>query len=900
MEPDENRGENVESRGDKQDAEITQIGKYDIIDVLGRGGMGVVYRGIDKQIGREVAIKTLTEGYMRDPGMLARFYEEARRTGRLKHPNIVTVYDLGDDHGTPYIVMECIEGEPLDKMIRSGASLSMADRLGIMEEVCSALGYAHRNHVIHRDVKPANIFVQPDGTAKLLDFGIARLEKRDQDQSMTRTGNIIGTVPYMAPERLLNQTVDGRSDIFATGVVLFQLLTGEMPFTGEDTALMQKILNEPHPSLSSIDKKLPASLEMIVDRALAKNPDDRYSTAEEMASDLTAAIAELQNEQIGELVTEARRLVDETEFTRARSVLHRVLRIDSKHGEARRLLGEIQAHLTQRQRDERVQQIRRQAEDAIAGNQFDQGLLAVESGLELDAANPELMKLQAKARKEKERQNRLNELQRQVDSARRKGDLKGAIQAAEEARKADQTNPRIVALCNSLAKEAELAQKHAQAKVLLGSARGEINFRRYSEAIDLLKQVEQLDPTNPEIPLLRKDANSGMEQARRREAIAQLEEEVATASTLEQLQKAARSIKDAMASLPSEAALFRLNAQVDRQIKEQENRQAVEELIQACRDLEPREALDLVRKARQRMPEEERLISLEALLADRFRLQAVEERQGDYLSRARDALKGGRYADAVRILEACQAEGIAAGETLSLLEFARNEEAAHRRQSELRTNLAHAQMLIADEAFEEAIEFLEGAIRQRDDAALHLLLDQASSGRASLHRQIEAALSSARNLLQDGQLPEAIQLLAMQAPAVQRAPRVRMALAALEEERQQALFRFVGRSYTALETDIPAGDAVMRCVEAVTSESTVFVAMASAFRSREQSFADRIIAEVTRRAKALLREKNKEDAGQALQSVAGLVDYGTAPLKTDWLRTREKVVKNGLGSRLRK
>jgi serine/threonine-protein kinase len=195
FEAGERRDKNVDTPGNKQTGEVTRIGKYEVIDVLGRGGMGVVYRGIDKQIGREVAIKTLTQGFAGDDNMLARFYEEGRRTGRLNHPNIVTVYDLGDDNGTPYIVMERVEGDPLDKLIRSGSPLSMADKLGVLEEVCQALGYAHRNNVIHRDVKPANIFVQPDGSAKLLDFGIARLEKREQDMGLTRTGHLIGTVP---------------------------------------------------------------------------------------------------------------------------------------------------------------------------------------------------------------------------------------------------------------------------------------------------------------------------------------------------------------------------------------------------------------------------------------------------------------------------------------------------------------------------------------------------------------------------------------------------------------------------------------------------------------------------------------------------------------------------------
>jgi serine/threonine-protein kinase len=159
-------------------------------------------------------------------------------------------------------------------------------------------------------VKPANIVVQPDGRVKLLDFGIARLEARKpQDLSLTRPGHIIGTVPYMAPERLRDKPLDRRSDIFATGVVLYQFVSGELPFSGDEVVLMQKILNEPHPPLSSKCKGCPASLDAIVDRALAKSPDDRYSTADEMAADLTTTIAELQEEQAQELLPEAKRLL---------------------------------------------------------------------------------------------------------------------------------------------------------------------------------------------------------------------------------------------------------------------------------------------------------------------------------------------------------------------------------------------------------------------------------------------------------------------------------------------------------------------------------------------------------------------------------------------------------------
>ena len=888
----------MDSLGKTPDGEVTRIGKYEILDVLGRGGMGVVYRGIDKQIGREVAIKTLTQGFLRDANMLARFYEEGRRTGRLNHPNIVTVYDLGDDNGTPYIVMECVEGEPLDRMIRSGMQPSLPERLRILVEVCSALGYAHRNNVIHRDVKPANIFVQPDGTAKLLDFGIARLEKRDQDNNLTQTGNLIGTVPYMAPERLRNEDVDGRSDIFAAGVVLFQLMAGQLPFSGADNVLMHKIMNEPHPRLSSIRQDLPASLEPILDRALAKSLDDRYPTAEEMAADLTAVIAELQQDQVLELLPEAQRLMEAGEFPRARAVLHQLLKIDSKHVEARAMLGEIQRQLSLRQRENKIQQIRQQAEDALSNNRFDQSLTVLESGLDLDATNPELVNLRERARREKEKQNLIDEFLHQIDSARRKGDFKSAMAVAQKALKADKSNPRIIALRNVLTMEVEQAQRRAQAKSLLDSARAEIGSRRYNEAIELLKQVEEVDSTNPELPLLLGDANSGLEQGRRREVVTRLEEEVAQAAGYEKLQQAAQSIQEAMTSLPSESALFRLNSMVERQIKEYENRSLVDETVQACRNLHPREALELVRKARLRLPGEERLLSMEALFADRVRQQTVEERRADYLARARENLEKGLYAEAVRILEFCHAEGIANGEIFSLLDFSRSEDLESRRQQQLRNNLDHAQALIGDSAYEEAISFLEDELQQTDDNAMRMLLDQASAGRDALRRHIDAELASAVKLVLAGKQKQALEFLKNEPSAVLCAERVQTALDTLEDERRQALFRTLGRAYAALECNLSVGEAMMQRAVTAAGHASLFAPMADAFSARARSAADRVIAEAIRNAKLLLRARTRVAARLALQTVSGMVDYASSRVRSDWQNMQRKASQTGLITRL--
>ncbi|MGC2620387.1 MAG: protein kinase [Acidobacteriaceae bacterium] len=871
---------------------VTRIGKYDVIDVLGHGGMGVVYRGIDRRIGREVAIKTLTQGFAGDPDMLARFYDEAQRTGRLKHANIVTVYDMGDENGVPYIVMECIDGDPLDKLIKANAPLSMATRLRIIEDTCSALGYAHRCHVIHRDVKPANIFVQADGVVKLLDFGIARLEKRNPgDDGRTRTGHIIGTIPYMAPERLRNENIDGRSDIFAAGVVLYQLITGRLPFSGDDVVLMQQILQYPHPPITNFGE-FPAVLSMIVDRALAKNPEDRYSAAEEMAGDLSGAITELKQEQIVEMMPEAQRLMEAQEFTRARAVLQQVLKLDGAHPEARQLLLDIQRHFTQRQREERIQQIRQLAEDAIEEKRFDQSLSMLEEALKLDASNPELQRLQKKAQREKEKQERIEEYLTQAELARRRGDYESAIAAAQKALKVDKSNSRVVAMCNLLSREAEQAGKQVQARRLLDAARAEISARRYNEAIELLRQVEQFDPTNAELSLLLGDANAGLNQIRRRETVAAIESEVTRATTLEELQHAAQSIHAAMAAMPSESALFRLKTQVDRQLRDHENRRLVDETVQKCRDLRPREALELVREALQRVPGDERLMSLDALLTERFRQQTVEERRSEYVQRAREALGKSQFTDAVRILELCQNEGIATNEILSLLDFARTEELEHQRQETLRNNLAKAQVLMRDESFDECIGFLEEAIRRKEDTALRMLLDQAETGRAALRKQVEGALASAAKLAQAGRIADSLHLLESQSSGVQRSEKIQMALRALREESNQALYRMIGRAYAVLESDLPTGEKVIRRVAAATDPASTTRTITKSFRARGRSTADRVIGTILERSSQLLRDRDRNGAGDLLQRVSGLLDFASLETKTDWHRLESKVSKN--------
>ncbi len=266
-----------------------RIGRYEVLEMLGRGAMAIVYLAHDPIIGRKVALKTLRLDLDSDLAeeFKARFLREARAAGRLNHPGIVTVHDVGEDPetGLAFIAMELIEGQNLKEMLKAGERFTAARAAQIVGEVARALDYAHRMGVVHRDIKPANILITPDGRAKIADFGVARLES----SNLTVEGQFIGTPNYMSPEQIMGKTVDGRSDIFSAGVVLFELLTGERPFPGSSIAeIGMKIIDQPRPIPSTINPEIPRGLNPIVLKCLEKDREKRYQTAGELAAALDA------------------------------------------------------------------------------------------------------------------------------------------------------------------------------------------------------------------------------------------------------------------------------------------------------------------------------------------------------------------------------------------------------------------------------------------------------------------------------------------------------------------------------------------------------------------------------------------------------------------------------------
>ena len=264
---------------------IQKLGRYEIVLKLGRGTMGTVYKAIDPVIDRTVAIKAINLDLPKDEfeDFEERFYREAKSAGRLNHPNIVTIYDAGETENIAYIAMEYMEGQSLREILKAGTSMSY-DRISeIVAQIADGLAYAQQQGIVHRDIKPANIMITKTGQVKITDFGIAHLPSG----SKTEKGTILGSPQYMSPEQIVGKSVDGRSDIFSLGVVLYEMVTRKAPFDGESISnIMYRILNETPADIRKINKQIPIAFDYIISKALAKPPENRYQKASEFARDL--------------------------------------------------------------------------------------------------------------------------------------------------------------------------------------------------------------------------------------------------------------------------------------------------------------------------------------------------------------------------------------------------------------------------------------------------------------------------------------------------------------------------------------------------------------------------------------------------------------------------------------
>jgi serine/threonine-protein kinase len=621
-----------------------QIGRYRIRGELGRGGMGIVYRGEDPLIGREVAIKTLTEV---TPELRERFYLEAR-SGILSHPNIVTVYELGEQDGNPFIAMELVAGESLEKMLRLRKRLLLLEALSIVEQLCAGLGHAHGHGVVHRDVKPANVLVRPDGRVTIVDFGIARLT--DQTRQLTKTDTLLGTFHYIAPERMKGEASDGRADVWSVGVMLYEMLTGELPFKGKDVSSVYRMIHEPYVPLTEYVQDLPAGLSRVLDKALAKQVSDRYATAEEMAFDLQVIAETLKQERVSTLLQSARKLAEDREYANARAVLLQAQRIDPGNTDAMALVKEVQERLNELQRGEQLRQLVEQAQSALEDRRWDDAILFLQQAQKLDIDNSfGLNERLQDARDQKLQQQKVVSLWEQASDARRRGDLTAAQELLSEALRLDARSTDLRNAYSVVVREIRRRQDAAKVQDLLRSARESCSLRRYTEAISGLREATEIDPAHPEVQELLFSATTRQKEERRQHLLDKLVAEIQESMDREDFALAEDRITRALEALPGEGILPQLKTEIDARKREFERKETVRTVMLQSQNLladDPMKALEAIEAGLAKADEDETLLQARARLQKHLHEQEAATARAQELARADAAANGKKLAEA--------------------------------------------------------------------------------------------------------------------------------------------------------------------------------------------------------------------------------------------------------------
>jgi len=784
--------------------EPAKIGKYDVVDVIGRGGMGVVYEATDPFLNRRVAIKMMTVGFANKPDLLKRFFREAQSTGSLQHPNIVTVFELGDHAGNPYLVMEFLEGESLDAIISSRRQLSILEKIQAIIGVCHGLSHAHHRGIVHRDIKPANIMVTKDGTVKIVDFGIAHIGAAKE----TRTGQIMGSVSYMAPEQVNGSPVDARTDIFSTGVVLYELFTYNHPFDGENmAATLMKIIHAAPPPLSNSVSDLPPELEPIIFKALAKNREERYHSADDLAIDLSQLQAHLKQQIIGKHLQEVTALLENAELLKAKDQLLLALRVDRQNTEANLLLREVQQRIQKTQIKDQVQELRRQAEEALARRQFEPALRCLERAAGLDTTDVELQQLRESIQAAWSQELELQERLKRAESAHQAGDLDSAKQAMEEALQIAPEKVQAATLYRNIQHDLEARARQRQLDSYLEQAGREIAARKFTSALEKLKLAALVDPAAPQVKALIESATLGREQEQRRRDLEMITHQIEEALNRDDYVAACQKADEGLQRFPEERTLSKLKSLAEKQRHLAGRKQFVDEQLNYARTLVEQgrneELLSVLQSALEKTGPEPRLQSLLLIVRENVEHERGERRTAELLKKAKDALSRKSYDEAIEILQSGYAELKDSTEIADLLQFAKDEALAEKRRLIVEAAAQEANKFIAEQEYEEAIKLLDATLQEAPDEELRLILVEVRRASLDYQKKLETTLTAAEKLLQSYKAGEALRLLESHSSLLARSSAFQNLLetARSEAERLRKIDEVMNRATQALEKE---------------------------------------------------------------------------------------------------
>jgi hypothetical protein len=473
-----------------------RLGKYEILGQLGKGGMGVVYKARDPLLERPVALKIMSAELAGDATFKKRFYREARAAAALRHPNIVTIFELGEDQGVPFIAMEYLEGQNLDGIIRANLEIILPRKLAIIRQVCLALQFAHRHGIVHRDVKPANILLMPDGVVKVVDFGIARFGS----VTTTQTEHVMGTLNYMSPEQLAGELVDARSDIFSLGTVIYEFLCYRHPFAAPSVpALITKIVTAEPPPLQQHCPDCPAEMSAVVLKCLAKLREKRYPSMDVVLQDFDPIVVHTTQETADRFFQDAQRLANEQQWLQARLYLEQVVALDSSRTPARTLLEHVRAQIERealrQQLETRVESVR----EMLRAKHYLEAVTECEAILGLDRSHPQARELLIQARRVLERMRLIEHHWEEAQKLVQEGFFTPAQNEVTKLLELDPTNVEAQVLAQQIQSRSQEREKKRRLVEGLAQAKDLIERGEFLTAENRLEELRKAYPGEPEV-----------------------------------------------------------------------------------------------------------------------------------------------------------------------------------------------------------------------------------------------------------------------------------------------------------------------------------------------------------------------------------------------------------------
>jgi len=739
---------------------IRKIGKYEILGELGRGAMGVVWRARDPFIGRQVALKTITPGLLDNPDLLKRFYREAQSAGSLQHPNIVIIYDLGEADGLPYIAMEFLEGESLEKTIATQPAMPLAQKLNIIIQLCRGLDYAHKHGVVHRDIKPANIIVVHDGTVKVVDFGIVRLTST----SMTSTGMVVGTVGYMSPEQAQGEHVDARSDLFSVGVVIYELLAYRKPFAGPNiAAVLIKIVTEEPPPLANFAPQVPPQLCDVVHRCLRKNPNERYQSLEDLVMELEPIARSLQRDMVEELVKQGQELIEKQEFPKARELLRTALRVDSSHGVAKTLMGKVNTELRRMEVYPKIQALLSDGETLLKERKYEEARQKFEQVLAIDTQHGQAQEMLETARREMARHAAVAQGLAATERAISHGDITLAQAELDKVLEADAENADAKALLGRLYQDRAERDKRTRLQENLRQGRTLLIQQKYDECLRLLEPLEKEFPQEEELRQLLQTAREGAQDLEQRQAVGAKTDEARNLLIQHRYEDSVRLLEAALREFPKEEELTRLLNNAREGLQQQKKRESLALKTDEARTLlaqqKYEECVKLLEAALNEFPGEEELNRLlqsaREGLADQKKRKAVAAKTDE----ARALLAKEEYKKAHAILDELLKSYPGESAVLKLRELVVQEEQERERQKKLEKERKALRQLVDKKDYAAAMERGQGIQKEfPEDTEIGRLLASVRVEVAATERQKELALllKSVQELIGGGKYDQAV------------------------------------------------------------------------------------------------------------------------------------------------